>query len=121
MTETTEVVSYRVLDNLKTPKNEEGVVSTCRSGLKWADAKEGEIIQLQDRDENGEKRIYGKAEVVKVETALFKDMTDEQVDSNHGLHTRESLLEAMRNAYGPDFYGDCTVTVLFYQKLDEME
>lgn len=93
--------------------------NTVRDGLKWADLKAGDTLDMKatfnPKDSGFE---FGKAEVMSVVVKNFHELTPEEVQLNHKRNTRilSQLLKNMVEVY-PGFKADNTVTVLTFKRV----
>lgn len=99
----------RRLDFLS-PTFQFGLNYTVRLGLKWADLRPGDKIQLAQT--NGP--VFHEATVEQIFLTKFNWLPQVVFDFEHApaARTPEGLIEAMRAAYGDAFKLDSIVTVI---------
>lgn len=93
------------------PTFRRGLQSTLRSGDKHAGLIPGQRLELRGPD--GEPLpTHGKV-VRTVEYDDFDDIPDYYIQLNHASPTREQLIDAMVEAYGPTWESEGLTLILF--------
>lgn len=95
--------------------------STVRNGFKWADLKEGELIELcvclptpQDHWVSGVGKVHA------LWFGRFKNIPARWIANEHEVRSRtyHGLLDSMRKAYGENFDEESPVTVVNYLRVE---
>ena len=118
-------MSNRTLHNLHSLDVEEGAVgSTVRLGGKWADLKEGEIIELCVCTKDPETHdVQGLGQTLSLWFGRFIDVPAQYLRYEHEEKSREysGLVSSMKNAYGEDFDTHAPVVVIMYRRLKKQK
>lgn len=91
---------------------------TVRRGLKWADAKSGDRLELMTGTGPDDQTHFGEGVVVDAAVYRFKDLPAKLLEMQHEARARQysGLLASMRKAYGPGFSEDEDVVAMTYER-----